>query len=369
MNEIEYVWKIEQLIRSIDNISEEMLDVLSLFIFHNHLSIYQIHKVIAKYGRKKIAYKNSRQKVQKLIDLKLIEKEIDVSKFQIKELEKGAIFYKLSKEGIFALFNKSSIFLKPSIYYVQQALENGKTIEDMYYVFAEYKKEIFKNHQNSSFFELFVFPWISLKTIENANERLIDNIILTLNEFCIIYKEHILISDDIDILKNSEEIEYLSSELIRGHNIQGSESVNMDDKDLLSYIQNTFTEPINRVIIKRGDNKSKFLLFEPTLHDFLEKRKLLLAYKDKEDRSNVISFYENTEGSLFNYELEHIQILHPMFNKMDLKSLYFKAIFSIVMGLFKKDYNVKLLKEDTVFMNTLSELKEKFNEGIGLLAN
>src|SRR4051794_1195698 len=150
MNETEYVWKIGQLIHSIDKINEEMLDILSLFISHNHLSIYQIHKIIAKHG-KKIAYKNSRQKVQKLIDLKLIEKEIDVSKFQEKELEKGAIYYGLSEVGIFVLFYKSNVILKPSVYYVQQAFENGKTVEDISDIFADYKKEIFKNHQNSFF--------------------------------------------------------------------------------------------------------------------------------------------------------------------------------------------------------------------------
>ena len=52
MNETEYLWKIKHLIQSIDNINEEMIEVLSLFIFHNHLSIYQIHKVIAKHGKK-----------------------------------------------------------------------------------------------------------------------------------------------------------------------------------------------------------------------------------------------------------------------------------------------------------------------------
>jgi hypothetical protein len=103
---------------SLNDIDEEMLDVLSLFIFHNHLSTYQLHKIIAKYG-KKIAYKNSRQKVLKLMGLKLLEHEVDVSKFHIKELYKGAKYYKLSKGGIFTLFYNSSVFLQPSIYYVQ----------------------------------------------------------------------------------------------------------------------------------------------------------------------------------------------------------------------------------------------------------
>ncbi len=40
MNERVYIEKICPLI-SPDNINEEMLDVLSLFVYHNYLSIYQ----------------------------------------------------------------------------------------------------------------------------------------------------------------------------------------------------------------------------------------------------------------------------------------------------------------------------------------
>ena len=54
--------------------------------------------------------------------------------------------------------------------------------------------------------------------------------------------------------------------------------------------------------------------------------------------------------------------------RIDLESLYFKAVFSIVMGLSKDDNSLKLLKEDVKFMDTLSELKEKFNDGLELLA-
>ena len=161
MNDTGYIEKIKPLIHYLDGIDNEMLDVLALFVFQNHLSSYQIHKIIARYG-KKIAYKNSRQKVQKLIDLKLIEKETDLSKFKEKELDKGAKYYKLSEEGIFVLFYNSRVFLEPSVYYVQRAFENGKTVDDVSHIYVEYKKEIFKNHQDSSFFELFLLPWISI---------------------------------------------------------------------------------------------------------------------------------------------------------------------------------------------------------------
>ena len=53
---------------------------------------------------------------------------------------------------------------------------------------------------------------------------------------------------------------------------------------------------------------------------------------------------------------------------MDLESLYFKAVFSIIMGLSKDNNNLKLLKEDVKFMDTLSKLKERFHDGLELLA-
>ena len=263
MNETEYLWKIKHLIQSIDDINEEMIDVLSLFIFHNHLSIYQIHKVIAKHG-KKIAYKNSRQKVQKLIDLNLIEKEIDISQFNMKELEKGAIYYKLSEEGIFALFYNSNVILKPSVYYVQRAFDNGKVVEDMSDIFEEYKKEIFKNHQNSSFFELLLFPWISKETVERADKKLIDYIIKSLNVCCTIVKNYVIkTSSPLYMLNDIDTVSYLFSEIIHDRRILGLESVNTEDKNLLSVIENFISKSHMRVRIKRGDGKNNILLTGP----------------------------------------------------------------------------------------------------------
>jgi hypothetical protein len=367
-----WLYDIEPLILNMKDINNEMLDILSLFIFHQRLSIYQIHKIIEKYARK-MAYMNTHKKVQKLIDLELIERETDTAKFSERELEKGAKFYRLSEGGIFVLFYNSEVLFKPSVYYVQRAFENGKTIEDMPDIFAEYKKEMFKNYQNCDFFELFLFPWVSIKTTEKADESLIDNLISCLNEFCTIFKEYILESHGIDILTDRQEIEYLNSDIMGEHRILGLDSVEVKDKNLLSYLQNNFNEIISIVRIKRGDNKNKILLSKPSLHYFSDLRKLLLVYKDKESIPNIISFYKNTEGSLFNYALKHQQIIHrPLFDimkeRINLKSLYLKAVSSIVMGLSKDDKDLKLLKEDANFMDTLSDLKERFNEGLELLA-
>ena len=79
---------LEPMILNINGVNTEMLDILSLFIFHQGLSTYQIHKIIEKHGRKMV-YMNTHKKVQKLIDLKLIEKVADSSKLTERELEKA----------------------------------------------------------------------------------------------------------------------------------------------------------------------------------------------------------------------------------------------------------------------------------------
>jgi hypothetical protein len=53
---------------------------------------------------------------------------------------------------------------------------------------------------------------------------------------------------------------------------------------------------------------------------------------------------------------------------MDLKSLYNKAVFSVVCEKSSNEDDLKLLKEDTKFMDALYELKERYNEGYELLA-
>jgi hypothetical protein len=53
---------------------------------------------------------------------------------------------------------------------------------------------------------------------------------------------------------------------------------------------------------------------------------------------------------------------------LDLKSLYFKAVFSIVNSISKDD-DLDLLKSDMKFMETLNEIIGKFDNGYELLTN
>jgi hypothetical protein len=361
-----FISNIEHLIPSINDLNEEMLDILSLFIFHHHLSIYQIHKIMEEYSRK-MTYKNTHKKVVKLIDLKLIEKVIDAPKIKKTELDRGAKYYGLSEEGIFALFYNSSVILKPSIYYVQRAFENGKTVEDLQEIFSEYKKEIFKNHQNCTFFKLFLLPWITMETIENASDKLFDTIRLFLNYCCNLVKDHIIrFSKNIHELEPSNASIYVD-QLKSPDPFPGKKSVDVDDVSLFSYMKSFFSQILNLIKINRSNNKGIILLIKS-----LDSNQKMLLYKDKENIPNILSFYKNTDNtSLFTYSINHKSLKLPSRLKIehdiDLKSLYNIAVFLVVYGKSNED-DLKLLKEDVKFMNTLSELKERFNEGYELIA-
>ena len=165
------------------------LNLLSLFVFNSHLSIYQIFKKIENKDLKKIAYKNVHKKVQKLIGLKLIERVVDSSKFQEIELEKGAKYYKLSEEGIFALFYDSNILANPNYYYYDQ-ISNGKNkdIQKISNIFLDYKKEIYRYHKDCNFFKLCLYPWICVDTILYLDEDTLDKIRIFLTNCCNIIK-------------------------------------------------------------------------------------------------------------------------------------------------------------------------------------
>ena len=362
----EFISNMEHLIPSINDINEEMLDILSLFTFHHQLSIYQIHKIIEKHSRK-MTYKNTHKKVVKLIDLRLIEKVIDAPKINKTELDRGAKYYGLSEEGIFALFYNSSVILKPSVYYVQRAFENGKTVEDLQEIFSEYKKEIFKNHHNCTFFELFLLSWITIETIENASDKLFDTIRLFLNYCCNLVKDHIIrFSKSIHELEPSNASTYIN-QLKSPNPFPGKESDNVDDISLFSYMKSIFSKNLNLIKIYRDNNKGIILLIKS-----LDSNQKILLYIDKENIPNILSFYKNADNtSLFTYSINHKSLKLPSRFKfepdIDLKSLYNKAVFSVVCGKFNED-DLKLLKEDAKFMDTLSELKKAFHNGLELLA-
>jgi hypothetical protein len=331
-----------------------------LFIFNNHLSIYQIHKEFQENG-KKIAYKNMHKKVQKLIDFKVIEKETDASKFQKRELERGAKYYKLSEEGIFALFNDSRFLLRPPVSYVNRSFKNGKTKEDISEIFHEYGRQIYNNHKNCIFFKLFLLPWISIETMENLHIQghLDSHITTLLNERCSIIKKQLSnFPKGIfghHVLDQFFEMDYVARYL----DFDFMEGViKVEDNPVLSFLKNLFSLNLEVVKVKK-ENENRITLCKPD-----DTSELLLEFKDEENELNIISA-KNIEDrlSLPAYSISQVMIPHPMFESVvrDISPfiLNFEGVFSLVMGKITY-HDLDLFKKDVKFILMLSNLKKWF---------
>src|SRR5689334_17325 len=120
-----YMSRIARFLPLLKIISEENIELLCLFVVKPHLSIYQVYKTFEQQGRK-IAYKNVHKKVQRLIDLKLIERITDASNFNERELDRGAKYYKLSEEGIFAIFDNPLSTVKIDTNDIEEAFKPEK---------------------------------------------------------------------------------------------------------------------------------------------------------------------------------------------------------------------------------------------------
>src|SRR6185437_11328281 len=178
MDIIGYILRIAPVIENIEKIDNNSINLLSLFIFNSHLSIYQVY--IKMTSILKISYKVVHQKVQKLIDLGLVERITDESIISKKELEKGAKYYCLSEEGIFALFYNLDVLFNPPYYYYDQS-DIAKETQKLLNILPDYKKEIFKNHKDCQFFNIFLYPWINMDTVLNLDEKTLDKIVLSLS--------------------------------------------------------------------------------------------------------------------------------------------------------------------------------------------
>ncbi len=365
---------IHRMMLAVDNISEidkNTIDLLSLFVFNSHLSIYQIFKIIELKKLKAIAYKNIHKKVKKLIRLNLIERVTDSSNISERELEKGAKYYKISEEGIFALFYDSNVLAKPSYYYYDQTFNRKKdSTQKLLNIFLDYKKEIFKNHKDCNFFELFLHPWIGIDTVLNLDEKTIDIIRLFLTDCCNVVKDHVL-----SFPKGTFQLSIESIDEWSFNNAQELES--KDEFDLsalnegdnlvmeipsLSFLNQLFSfsfESDKVKVKKTADNDGNHIIIISSvsyypkniqfIYNKLEKKLDIISID--EDNLSKISLYAEV-NPIKNIKLAMYKALSYSLKKFDFFSLYHKAVFSIAMKNIKnKDLILKDVKFKEMFLN------------------
>lgn len=349
MEKFRYLLKLASLISRLSEIDGETINLLSIFTFHNHLSIYQINKMYARFGRK-IAYKNTHKKVQKLVKLKLIERETDNSKLKDKGLERGAKYYKLSEEGIFVLFYDPDIPPNTNNYY--KILNSGRKNMENFEV--QFKIEIYKNYKNCDFFRFFISPWISIDTIENLGEDLTIKIQMFLKNCCSIVKDKI-ISVNAEIFHSndmSKTIEFLYPRQSKYINLDAIHDgiFKVDDNPLFLFIRKIFPINVDLVKVKKIDNDSIII----TKTD--DAKLFQLNYKEEQGELDIVSINDTDSVSLPANSISQIEIPDILFdhfvNEIDLDSLYFNAVSSIIIE--KIDENdLRLLKDDLIFRKKL----------------
>jgi len=351
--------KIDRVVRNLDKITPEMFDTLSLFTFNQYLSIYQIHKMWKDHV-KKISYKNMHIKIQKLIEFNLIERETNDSKFKERELERGAKYYRLSEEGIFALFLYNKTSINSYDIYKNQSFKKGKTLEHISEIFNEYEKEIFKNHQNCNLFELFLYPWISIDTIKKLSpqEDPIGQIRMILNDCCNVIKERLLrfpsgINNYYlhDIFKFNPIVPDYIFRLQDG-------VVKLKDNPLLSFLKDSFSLNFESVKVKK-ENENRIILY-----NLDDKKEITLEYDDEKREVAIISNTNDSDRlSLKAYSINQVVLPNPMLETVvkgiDLKFLHYKAVFLLIMGKIRDD--LVLFKNDKKFMDMLDKLKNSFD--------
>jgi hypothetical protein len=361
-----YIMRIAPVVPQIPKIDKSTLNLLSLFVFNSHLSIYQIFKKIESKDLKKIAYKNVHKKVQKLIVLKLIERVEDHSKFQEIELEKGAKYYKLSEEGIFALFYDSNILANPNYYYFDQTCHGkNKDIQKIPNIFLDYKKEIYRYHKDCNFFKLFLHPWICIDTILNLNEDTLDKIRIFLTDCCNIIKyyilsspkgifhlsvesNNILISDT--VTESLDEFDFTT--LNEGNNM-------VSDNSIFSFLNLFFSFGSETARVKRLD--CNHIIVSYTSDSI---REVKLIYNEEEKKLYVISIDDDniSKVSLYADSIKKVKLSNSpdyFLNHLDLSSLYYKAVFSLVIENLKNS-DMQILKEDSKFKEMLLQVNNKF---------
>jgi hypothetical protein len=364
-----YILRMEPVVNHISEINTEMQNLLCMFVVNHHLSIYQIYKIFIE--NKKISYKNVHKKVQKLIDLKLIEKVTDISILQKRGLERGAKYYKLSEEGIFALFCDPISMIR-HIPHFKQAFLQGTVQEDVSKMMVDYRKEIFKNYNNCNFFRLFLYQWISMETIDNSSEDIAGKISNFLNDCCKMIKDNIstypdgifLMPEQAKSLLKKDDPEAADFRCVNFNMPDGINNV-VDDNYVFYFLRQISSLETQFVKVNR-ENKNQITISNLDGIEIFQ-----MIYKDKEEEMDIISAIDDNDRiSLPATSFEEVTIPHVFFESIvgiiDRTMLFFNAVFSIMINDIKDD-DLKILKSDTKFMKKLSELDDKFRSNYDIL--
>jgi hypothetical protein len=300
-------------------IDDGLMQILSRFILKKHLSAYQIFKK-EKSIDDKLIYRSTNKKVKRLLDLDLIERLEDNTQLSELELKRNAKYYKLTEQGLFALYLKHKIYT-PRLTVV--TVKGKKRL-----IPITLSKNSLLRYSEYDFYRLCLYPWMSHNTIASCSQQFAKKIHDSLSDICLYIEKYLLSSYYEDFISLPSK-KYDDSQ-------RGIDASSVDHMESLS---------------------EKF--------EYLNNKKDNITISSKKDSGEIIPLPYLT----FNERKILDQMTNDHYKRVasvNFKSMYYRAVFSLVNENIK-DGDKKILQQDLKFKKMLTQLNNHFQSNYNLL--
>lgn len=315
----EYLSKLFSSIIDLRKIDDSLVPILSHFILKKHLSAYQIF-VKEKSTDDNLIYRSTNKKVRRLLDLDLIERIKDNTQLSEVELKHNPIFYKLTEQGLFALYLKHKIYSPHPI--VVRVKGNEKLMP------ITLSKNSLLRYADYDFYKFCLYPWMSHDTIASCSQQFAKKIHDSLSDISLCIEKYLLSSYYRDLISLLSK-EYDDSQ--RGIDASGIDHmISLSEK--IDYSKN------KKDNITISLKKSNGEIMPSQYLNFNERKVLDQMTNDHYKRVASVNF----------------------------KSMYYRAVFSLV-GENIKDEDKKILQQDLKFKKMLTQLNNHFQSNYNLL--
>ncbi len=303
----EYLSNLFSSIIELHEIDDSVMQILSHFILKRHLSAYQIFKK-EKSLNNKLIYRSTNKKVKRLLDLDLIERMKDYTQLSEVELKRNAIYYKLTEQGLFALY------LKHKTYSPRPTVVNLRGNERI--VPITLSKNSLLRYREYDFYKFCLYPWMDHNTIASCSQQFAKRIHDSLSDIS----------------------QYVGK-----------------------YLLSTYYEDLLSAQSDKSDDSPGGI--DPDRVDHIESLSKKFEYSKDSGEVIRLSYLNFDEKKI----LEQMRTDHyKRIVSVNFKSMYYRAIFSLVNENIK-DEDKKILQQDLKFKKMLTQLNNHFQSNYNLL--
>lgn len=300
----DYISKLFSSIIELHEIDDSVMQILSYFILKKHLSAYQIFKK-EKSLNSKLDYSITNKKVKRILDLDLIEKIKDNTQLSEVELKRNPKYYKLTEQGLFALY------LKHKTYSPRLTVVNLKGKERL--IPITLSKNSLLRYREYDFYKFCLYPWMSHNSIASCSQQFAKKIHDSLSDISL-YIEKYLLSTYYENLLPTQSDDY-------------PRGIDPDSVDHIESLSKKFEY-----------SKDSGEIIPLSYLNFNERKVLDQMTNDHYRRVASVNF----------------------------KSMYYMAVFSLVNENIK-DEDKKILQQDLKFKKMLTQLNNHFQSNYNLL--